>query len=498
MMDETHTSPILLSCKQMAAADAFTIKQGTPGITLMERAGRGVADVAEQVWRDSGGEGTVLILCGPGNNGGDGYVVARRLAMASIPIRVAQFGDLGQVKGDAVLALEKCPCAIEGLDGLSLAGVSLVVDALFGAGLSKIIKGAAATVIKKINKTDIPVIAIDVPSGLDGDKARAEGEVFKADHTVTFHTKKSAHLLFPGRSLCGEVHVIDIGINPAAFATLELQTYENIPELWRSHLPRHRTEHHKYHRGHVMVLGGKAPTLGACRLTSIAALRTGAGLVSLMAPKETYDIQAAALDDVMVTKMINMGTMMKALQDVRITAVAMGPGAGSNLETKKLVLKILRADRAVVLDADALTCFESASDALFNAIISPTVLTPHAGEFQRLFPDIDYGDDKFSVARTAAKRSGAVVVLKGADTVIASPCGRAAVNSNAPPHLSVGGTGDVLTGMIVALLGAGMPAFESACAAVWIHSCAADSYSLGMIASDLLKKIPQALQVAQK
>ncbi len=482
----------------MAAADFCTTKLGIPAISLMERAGRGVAEVAERVWRDAGAQGTILVVCGPGNNGGDGYVAARRLAMSSITVRVAQLGDITKIKGTAALAIEKCPCTIESLEGLSLAGVSLVIDALFGAGLSKSVTGLAASFINKINKSDIPVVSVDVPSGLYGDKGRADDVCIRASETVTFHAKKPGHLLYPGRALCGKLHVIDIGIDRGCYDAIKPKTFENIPPLWIDFFPIERVAQHKYHRGHVIVLGGRPPALGASRLTALAALRTGSGLVTLMAPSETYEIQAGALDDVMVVNMASRTSFLQRLKDSRITAVAIGPGAGVGLETKKLVLKTLESERATVLDADALSSFVEEPNILFSAIKGPTVITPHTGEFNKLFPDLDYGEDKLAVARTAAKRSGAVLILKGPDTVIASPCGRAAINTNAPTHLSVGGTGDVLAGMVVALLGRGMPTFESACSAVWLHAKAAESYSLGMIASDLLIKIPSALSEVTK
>lgn len=497
------TSPLdheatLFTCSEMAAADKYTIEHGTAGITLMERAGRGVAEVAERIWRDASGAGAILVLCGPGNNGGDGYVVARRLAMQGIDVRVAQLGSAGKLSGDAALARDKWPGEVEKIKGVSLAGVSLIVDALYGAGLNKAIEGAAARLIKEINASSTLVVSIDVPSGLSGDNGTVDSAVIEADHTVTFERKKPGHLLYPGRRLSGQIHLVDIGINPACYTLIKAKIFENIPSLWGRALPTERAEQHKYNRGHVMVLGSRAPMLGACRLTSLAALRTGSGLVTLMAPKETYDIQAAALDDVLVVNMAKQNSFVSRLKDERITAVAIGPGAGIGLETKNIVLKTLETERATVLDADALTSFVDQPAILFKAITGSTVLTPHTGEFQKLFPDLDYGDDKLAAARTAAKRSGAVIILKGPDTVIASPCGLAAINSNAPSHLSVGGTGDVLTGMVASLMGQGMSAFDSACAAVWLHAKTAQSYSRGMIASDLLTEIPSALSKVTK
>ena len=498
-MSEYRNNPAtLFTCAEMAEADKYTIEHGTAGITLMERAGRGVAEVAERIWRGAGGVGTILVVCGPGNNGGDGYVAARRLAMQGIDVRVAQLGSADKLRGDAAQAKDKWSGKIEKLNKISLQDVSLIIDALYGAGLNKAIEGVAASLIKEINASSILVLAVDVPSGLSGDNGTVDGTVIEADHTVTFERKKPGHLLYPGRKLSGHLHLVDIGINQACHAVIKAKTFENILSLWSHTLPVERAEQHKYNRGHVMVLGSRAPMLGACRLTSLAALRTGSGLVTLMAPKETYDIQAAALDDILVVNMAKQNSFVSRLKDDRITAVAIGPGAGIGIETIKIVLKTLATERATVLDADALTSFVDHPATLFKAITGPTVLTPHTGEFQKLFADLDYGGDKLAATRTAAKRSGAVIILKGPDTVIASPCGLAAINSNAPSHLSVGGTGDILTGMVASLMGQGMSAFDSACAAVWLHANAAQSYSRGMVASDLLLKIPAALSKVTK
>ncbi len=497
-MTQQKDNSILLTCAEMAAADKYTIDHGTPGITLMERAGRGVARVAEAVWREQSCKGVVLILCGPGNNGGDGYVAAKRLAMQGIEVRIVQLGAKSKLRGDAAAMRDKWPGEVGTLKSASLEGVSLVLDGLFGSGLNKAIEGIAATLIEKINTSSIPVISIDVPSGLSGDSGNADGVVFKAAHTVTFHAKKVGHLLYPGKALSGQLHVVDIGINPECYKSIQIKTYENISALWWDDYPQDKYDQHKYHRGHVLILGSKVPALGASRLAALAALRTGSGLVTLMAPSETYDIQAGALEDVMVVNMATRKVFLNRLKDERITAVAMGPGAGVGLDSKKLVLKVLTSERPTVIDADALTSFADNPKALFDAIKGPVVLTPHSGEFQRLFPDLDYGGNKVAVARTAAKRSSAVIALKGPDTVIASPCGRACINSQSSVHLSVGGTGDVLTGMVVALLGRGMPAFEAASAAVWLHSRAGDSCSVGMIASDLVNQIPSAREKLAK
>jgi hydroxyethylthiazole kinase-like uncharacterized protein yjeF len=370
----------------------------------------------------------------------------------------------------------------------ALDGARLVVDALFGAGLSRPLEGAAAQMVEALN--DLPVAAVDIPSGVSGDTGLPLGGVYvKAALTVTFFRKKPGHLLLPGHLLCGETVVADIGIPPdAANTTL----HENTPALW--HFPWPRLEGHKYSRGHCVVVSGPAHATGAARLAARAALRVGAGLVSVASPPEAVAVNAAHLTAVMLKPFEDADGLAKLLSDRRLNAVVLGPGLGVSGETRALVDAALKSGGSVVLDADALTSFHTDPEALFNRLHERCVLTPHAGEFERLFPGLlDEASSKVEAARSAAARAGCVVLLKGADTVIAHPGGKAAINANAPPTLATAGAGDVLAGLIGGLLAQHMTAFDAACAGTWLHGEAANCFGPGLIAEDLPDMLPTVL-----
>jgi NAD(P)H-hydrate epimerase len=308
--------------------------------------------------------------------------------------------------------------------------------------------------------------------------------------TVTFFRKKPGHLLYPGRALCGDLIVADIGTPVSVLDAIASATWENGPDLWLHGYPWPLAESYKYTRGEVLVLGGAAIT-GASRMTALAASRAGAGMVTLAAPEPVWGIYATALTNAIVHSFSGAEGWRALLADKRRNCVAIGPGAGVDAATRSYVLAALATHRATVLDADALTSFAEAPQVLFDAINGPCVMTPHAGEFMRLFHE---PGDKLQRTRAAAKQSGAVVVLKGPDTVIASPDGRAIINTNAPPQLATGGSGDVLTGIIAALQAQGMPPFEAAATGVWLHGAAASAFGLGLVAQDLPDALPHVLQ----
>jgi NAD(P)H-hydrate epimerase len=336
----------------------------------------------------------------------------------------------------------------------------------------------------------LPVCAVDVPSGVDGASGAVLGAAAAADLTVTFFRKKPAHLLLPGRRLCGELVVADIGIPDTVLADVPPNTYENDSELWGSVFPFPDIQGHKYGRGHALIVGGSIMT-GAARLAAMACARAGAGLVTVAAPAAVWPVYAGALTSTLVQPIPAGDHLDEVLADQRKNVVLIGPGAGASDSTKRQVRQVLEAGRSVVLDADAITVFADDPQSLFKAIKAPCVLTPHAGEFARLFAT---SGNKLADARKAAALSGAVVVLKGADTVIAAPDGRAAINANAPPTLATGGTGDVLAGLITGLMAQGMEAFHAACAAVWLHGLAASLFGPGLVADDLPALIPRALR----
>jgi ADP-dependent NAD(P)H-hydrate dehydratase / NAD(P)H-hydrate epimerase len=476
----------ILTTAEMAAADAFAVAAGTPSLALMENAGRAVADAIVARFKPC----AVTVLCGPGNNGGDGFVVARLLDESGFTVRVAHDGGH---KGDADVMAAKWGGETAALTQGALRGARLVVDGLFGAGLSRPLEGAAASVVEALG--DLPVVAIDMPSGVSGDSGRPLSAVHvRAALTVTFFRKKPGHLLLPGRTRCGEIVLADIGI-PAAAANTAL--HENAPALWS--FPWPRLDGHKYDRGHCLVLSGGPTATGAARLAARGALRVGAGLVTVACPPEALAVNAAHLTAIMLKPFAGAAGLAKLLEDKRLNAVVIGPALGVGGETREMVAAALKSQAAVVLDADALTSFRDDPEALFARLHERCVLTPHDGEFERLFPGLQQASDsKIAAVRAAARRAGCTVLLKGGDTVIANPGGNAAINANAPAFLATAGAGDVLAGFIAGLLAQGMTAFAAACAGTWLHGAAADRSGPGLIAEDLPEILPAVLADLQK
>lgn len=476
----------LLTSAQMDDADRLAVGAGARGIDLMEAAGAAAAVAIGGRWPMR----PVTVLCGPGNNGGDGFVVARHLAEAGWPVKLASMSAREALKGDAAHAAGVWKGPIEPFSATALDGAGLVVDALFGSGLARPLAGSALKVVAALKSRRVPICAIDVPSGVDGSTGEILGAAASADLTVTFFRKKPGHLLYPGRALCGEVIVSDIGIPASVLEAIAPRTWENDPCLWLDAYPWPQPESYKYKRGEVLVLGGEAIT-GASRMTAMAASRAGAGMVTVAAPTKVWSVYASSLVNAIVRGFEGRAEFDALLADVRRNVIAIGPGAGVDESTRDYVLAALATRRAVVLDADALTSFAEAPEQLFSAIKGPCVLTPHAGEFTRLF---HFEGDKLHRARCAAKQCNAVVLLKGPDTVIAAPDGRAIINANAPPQLATGGSGDVLTGFVAALLAQGMEPLEAAAAAVWLHGAAATEFGLGLMAEDLPGALPAVLQ----
>mgnify|MGYP001029462198 FL=1 len=477
---------VLLAPAEMAAADQAAMSQGITGVALMEAAGLAVASAVRERWRAR----RVVVLCGPGNNGGDGFVAARYLADWGWPVTLGLLGDKKALAGDAAHHAALWEGAIEPMTPALLDGAELVVDALFGAGLSRPLEGQALAVVEKLVDSKLPVCAVDIPSGVDGATGRILGIAPKAAMTVTFFRRKPGHVLLPGRLFCGRVVLADIGIPEAVLDAIAPTAFRNSPRLWAMEYPWPSHDSHKYQRGHVLVVGGEVLT-GAARLSAMAAARIGAGLVTVAAPEPAWAVYAASLTSVMVLPLDDAEGLEQLLADERRNVIVVGPGAGVSEATRQHVLAALEVGRGVVLDADGITSFRKAPQELFSAIKGPCVLTPHEGEFGRLF---DVQGSKLERAREAAAQCGAVVVLKGADTVVASPDGRAIINDNAPPDLATGGTGDVLTGFIAGLMAQGMEPFLAAAAAVWLHGRAAKRFGPGLIAEDLPAILPQVLQ----
>jgi ADP-dependent NAD(P)H-hydrate dehydratase / NAD(P)H-hydrate epimerase len=489
----------LLTTAEMADADRLTIASGIRGITLMEAAGRAVADAV--ACRHPPGS-RIAVVAGPGNNGGDGFVAARLLAERRYRVRLMLLGDRARLKGDAAEAVARWRGAVEPATPSALTRAHVIIDALFGAGLDRPVEGAARAMIEAMNANGAPIVAVDLASGVNGTSGAVMGCAVHASRTVTFFRRKPGHVLLPGRVHCGAVEAADIGIKPDVLAHIRPRTFLNQPALWRAQLPQPRIEGHKYSRGHAVIVSGGAVTTGASRLAARAALRSGAGLVTIAVPREALAVQAVANTAVMVRPVDGAGELNGFLADGRLNAVVLGPGGGVGSAMREQVLAALAGARAVVLDADALSSFAGdAAASLFAAIAvrgeHPTVLTPHEGEFMRLFgstSEVSEKQSKLERATAAADAAAATVILKGADSVIAQPRGRAAISANAPPWLATAGTGDVLAGFVAGLLAQGMPAFEAASAAVWLHGEAAVAAGVGLISEDLADALPGVLR----
>ncbi len=432
---------------------------------------------------------------------GDGFIAAAELAAQGRDVTVILLCDRATLKGDAALASAEWKGPVLPCDPAAVGQPNLIIDALFGAGLDRPVKGDPQAMIEAMNASGVPILAVDLPSGISGDTGEVMGVAVEASATVTFFRRKPGHLLLPGRVHCGEVHVADIGIESDVLDEIAPRTFENGPDLWVDWFPSPQIDGHKYARGHAVVASGDMISTGAARLSARAALRAGAGLVTVASPRDALAINAAALTAVMVRETETPQQFRDLLADRRLNACVIGPGAGVGERTRGLVLAALSAQRALVLDADALTSFADDAEELFGKIKKQdnpqVVLTPHTGEFGRLFKDLTGADphhSKLEQARLAARTSGAVVLLKGADTVIAAPDGRAAITANAPPWLATAGSGDVLAGIIGGMLAQHVPAFEAACIGAWMHGEAAQEFGPGLIAEDLPDALPAVLR----
>jgi hydroxyethylthiazole kinase-like uncharacterized protein yjeF len=489
----------ILSAQQMRVAEGMAVQAGTPLIVLMERAGLAVAEqiIARYSKRPT------IVLCGPGNNGGDGFVVARHLSSKGWAVRVLLHGRLEDLTAEAKVAASRwrgavITASVSVLENAVQKGAQLVVDALYGIGLKRPVTGEAAAMLQALNKSGLQVVAVDVPSGLNADSGQVFGQAAVADLTVCFFRKKLAHVLMPGRMLCGDVVVVDIGIPDAALQSVTLQVSENHPDLWIGYYPQPQLNYNKYDRGHVLVLGGAEMT-GAARLAASAAQRIGAGLVTVAAPRSAFMIYAAALTSIMVRQIDEeegfSSSFQKLLEDRRRNVAIIGPGCGTEDSTRQAVLLALSAGKKCVLDADALTAFAGDGESLKRVIHPQCVITPHDGEFNRLFEGIvDPRGDKITRARAASEFLGCPVVLKGADTVIATPEGLAIVNTNSPPTLATAGSGDVLAGFVAGLMAQGVEAFPAACISVWLHGAVATEFGPCLVAEDLIAGLPGVLK----
>lgn len=480
----------ILTVQQMYKADRAAMDAGIPGPALMERAGMAVA--REAILLSGGRPVPVTVLCGPGNNGGDGFVAARHLAAAGWPVRLGLLGDRDSLCGDAAWAAGKWTGKVESATPDLLHGAGLVIDALFGAGLNRPLDGVARTLVRAMAGQGRRILAVDVPSGVSGDDGAVLGAAPVADVTVSFFRPKPAHYLYPARAHRGRLVIADIGVPESVLAGIAPQTVANGPGQWRAGFPRPSAAGHKYQRGHALILGGTVMT-GAARLAARAALRLGAGLVTMACEPAAHLVYSLSMPSLIVQPVADAAGFAVLLADPRRNAVLLGPGGGTAPLLRDAVQVALSAGRTGVLDADVFSVFAGDVAGLRRAGLDQRwVLTPHEGEFIRLFGDM--AGSRLDRARHAAMDSGAVILLKGPDTVIAHPDGRVRINHDAPPDLATAGSGDVLAGLILALLAQGMDAFDAASAGAWLHGAAGRHCGRGLIAEDLPEAIPVVLR----
>lgn len=489
----TEIDTLIITPEDMGRIDRAAAASGLSSYGLMERAGQAVAASA---LRRFPGALRFAVLCGPGNNGGDGYVAARALRDAGAAVAVYAQGDPASLKGDAATAFARFWGTAAPLADYAPRPGDVVIDALFGAGLSRDVPEDVVRTIKAVRRSILPVLAVDLPSGVDGRTGQVLGAAFEAVATVTFMCRKPAHLMLPGRALAGALDVFDIGIPARILARHAQHMRVNTPAVWRLALPAQTGATHKYVRGHLAVFSGPASATGAARLSATAGLRAGAGLVTVLSPHDALPANAAHLTGVMLKAVDGGKDLANLLEDERLKTFVLGPGFGDTDKARQYVRLIAEGGRRrLVLDADGITAFRDDPETLFPLFAGGEprlVLTPHDGEFARLFPDLsrDKTLSKIERAQKAAARSNGAVILKGADTVIAAADGRVLLNENAPPWLATAGSGDVLAGIVGAHLAQGMPAFEAAASAVWRHGEAGRAAGDGLTAEDLPRAIP--------
>jgi NAD(P)H-hydrate epimerase len=484
---DARSRQALLTAEAARAVDRAAIAAGTPEATLMERAGAAVAAEIQARWKPL----PVLVIAGPGNNGGDGFVVARVLADAGWPVRVVSWGDDAKRKGSGAKAAARWLGAVHPLDGSAFDGVGLVVDALFGTGLARPLDGALREIVESLNRLALPVVAVDIASGVETDSGAVLGAAIRAKLTVTFFRRKLAHLLLPGRDLAGEVVVADLGVAEDVFAAVPVDVFANEPDLWRDAFPWPTAEGHKYTRGHALVLGG-AKLTGAARLAAHASARMGAGLVTIAAKPSVVPIYAAWRADLMIARISSREDFRALLNDKRVNAVLLGPGAGADRRLSDAIAAALDAKVGLVLDADCFRVLAGPAKALVKRLNARVLMTPHEGEFTRLFGS---AAPRLPAALKAARETGATILLKGSDTVIAGPDGKAIINADAPPDLATAGSGDVLAGLALGMVANHLPPLLAGAVACWVHGRAAALFGPGLVAEDIADMVPDVLRL---
>lgn len=487
-----HPELAVLTADEMRSVEAAAFARGLQSFEAMRRAGQAVAALIQGRWL-LGSVDRVIVLCGPGNNGGDGFIAATALRAAGYAVQVQSVPLTSARSADAAKAAGGWGDAVTELSGKSLAYLdprTIIVDALFGIGLTRPLTGDVLGAIEAVNRGGARVVAVDVPSGIDADTGAVLGDAIRADVTVSFGWLKCGHLLLPAAAHCGELLVADAGFAAADLAATKVACWRNNPALWRQDYPLPRPDDHKYRRGHALIAGGATMT-GAARLAARSARRVGLGMLTMAAPTGAWPIYAQDLVGAVVRPVADNAAILALAGDARVSALLVGSGLEPDKETAELVRGAMALGRPMTIDGGGLTAL-----AMHGGIADgrpEIILTPHEGEFARLFPDLQGDDSKLARARAAAARSGCTIVLKGGDTVIAAPDGRAILSELAPATLATAGSGDVLAGAITGLLGLGMAPLRAAAMAVWLHAAAARGFGLGLVAEDLPDRLPAAL-----
>lgn len=510
---------LVLSAGEMAGLDQKTIREiGIPGIVLMENAAQGAASFFLRVLPDLVGR-RIAVVAGGGNNGGDGFALARIFHSKGAQVHVVCLRPPEKLTGDAltnfaILAKMGIPVTVwneaEGFDEQwePIRRSGAVIDALLGTGLKSEVKGLYRSVIEKINELDVPILAVDIPSGLDATTGRVLGAAIRATATATFAFLKIGHVIEQGPEFTGELEVIDIGIPQDLAQSSGIRRYWLTEDLLSTWIEPRKLDTHKGQAGHVCVLSGSVGKTGAATLVCLGAGRAGAGLVTLFIPESLNPILEVKLTEAMTVPIaetdektpasVASGPILEFLEGKQ--ALAMGPGISTNADTTALVKELLlKAPCPMVLDADAVTAISDDPGILLKAG-APAVLTPHPGEMARVChcPIKDIQSDRLESASRFSKQYGVVLVLKGHRTIIAAPDGRLAINSSGNPAMATGGSGDTLTGIVSALLAQGFDPFQAACLGVYIHGAACDRIfagfsSRGFLATDMLDEVPAVI-----
>ena len=491
-----YNSKMILSVDQMYQVDKEATRKGFSSWNLMENAGKAVAYLAEKILK--GSHKSILVLCGSGLNGGDGYIAAKQLLKKDFKVSVFSSLKTSELKGEVKLAFKNWSNTVYlSLDKDDLAQYDLIIDALLGSGINRELDGSLVSIAQWCKDLDKNILSIDIPSGLNGDTGQIYGNIyFKAQNTITFFKPKIGHLLYPCKEICGKLHVADIGIKESFLKNVNINCYKNSPSLWRNKVPKRNWKKHKYNFGHAAIISGEMT--GATRLSSVACLKSGSGMVTIVTPEKFSDVFRLSNPSVMVKSYKKFQDADDFLKDKRINALCFGSGSFPNALTIDNVLRILKLKKPTVLDAGALTCFESNPKKLFSAIHKEVILTPHFGEFKKLFPDL-INLPKIEAIKKAAQLSGCVIVLKGPDTLISNQVNDIIISSEPDaPWLATAGTGDVLVGLITSMLAQNIDCIHAAAAAVWIHSYTASKIGPGLISSDLVDNLTNTIKFLHK